>query len=83
MNQQEYAKEYDYYCGRRYDPHDTIVLFYDSDINRFVTADFGNVVHDIHRLLAPWQITLFKNQGDCVFPDITNSFLVELVEIPF
>jgi len=67
-----------------YDPHDTIVLVYDEDSNRFIDGHFGNVIHDIHRLLAPWQITLFKAQNDCcVFPDVTNSFLVELDYLPF
>lgn len=68
----------------KYDPHDTIMLCYDSGINRFVEASFGYVVQDIHRLLKPWQIMLFKtNNNDYVFPDITDSFLIELIKIPF
>lgn len=64
----------------RYDPHDEMMLFYDIRINRFVEGSFGYVVHDIHRLLAPWQIEIFKREkSDCIFPDITNSFLIELI----
>lgn len=80
---QEYSFEMDYYCDIGYDPHDTILLFYDGVNNWFTDGSFGNIVYDIHRLLTPWQIRLFKQQGDCVFPDRTNSFLIELIEIPF
>ena len=63
----------------RYDPHDTIMLFYDVGVNSFIDT-YGNVILDIHRLLAPWQLMLFKRyMEDCVFPDVTNSFLIELV----
>lgn len=62
-----------------YDPHDTIMLFYDVEANSFIDT-FGNVQHDIYRLLKPWQIFLFKYyEEDQVFPDVTNTFLVELV----
>lgn len=72
--------ELDYLDYSKYDPHDTIALWYDVSINRFVDALLGTVVHDIHRLLAPWQIMLFKTQKmDYVFPDVTDSFLVELI----
>lgn len=73
----------DYYCGMGYDPHDTILLIYDPEINRFIDGSFGNVVYNIHSMLAPWQIAMFKEKGDCVFPDPTNSFLIELLEIPY
>lgn len=64
----------------RYDPHDTICLFYDVVNNYFIESSFGCIVYDIHRLIAPWQVTLFKwHRKDAVFPDVTNSFLVELV----
>lgn len=71
----------DHLCSEvYYDPHDTICLFYDSGINRFVDSAFGNVIHDIYRLLTPSQVMLFKkNKESAVYPDITNKFLVELV----
>ena len=73
---------YDLYYANEaeYDPHETLMLWYDVGINRFVDVMNGNVMHDIHRILAPWQIALFKkDKTDYVFPDVTNTFLVELV----
>lgn len=70
--------EFDYLYSH-YDPHDTILLFYDVGANIFVD-DRGDVHYDIHRILHPWQIYLFKQyKENCTFPDITNKFLVELV----
>jgi len=62
-----------------YDPHDTIMLFYDVGVNIFVD-ERGDIHHDIYRLLKPWQVFLFKNKKECMtFPDVTNTFLIELV----
>jgi hypothetical protein len=62
----------------KYDPHDTIVLFYDIRINRFIDS-YGQVFLDIYRYLTPNQVLLFKeNKKSVVLPDVTNSFLVEL-----
>lgn len=69
----------DLILGKAYDPHDTIILFYDISVNRFIDM-FGEVIHDIHRLLSPSQIILFKKEEiDMTFPDVSNSFLIELV----
>lgn len=63
-----------------YDPHDRMMLYYDVENNFFIDVSFGHVVLDIYRLLTPWQITVFKREKvDCVFSDITNTFLVDLV----
>lgn len=74
--------DFDYYfddIGIDYDPHDTICLFYDVGVNGFID-NYGRVILDIHRLLTPWQLMLFKRRKeDMVFPDVTNSFLIELV----
>ena len=63
----------------RYDPADIVTLEYNLELNRFIDLSFGNIIHDIHRLLTPWQIMLFKKeQCDKCFPDVTDTFLVEL-----
>jgi hypothetical protein len=66
----------------RYDPHDTIALWYDCEYNYFI-GEFGEIVYDIHRILTPWQIMLFKSKPvrydePYVFVDRTNHFLIEL-----
>ena len=62
-----------------YDPHDTVMLYYEVNVNRFFDNS-GMPYNDIHRMLRPWQIMLFKNTKECMtFHDITNTFLVELV----
>lgn len=69
-----------------YDPHDTIAWYYDSHANIFYDASFGCPIFDIHRFLHPWQIMIFKHDKmSWVFPDITNSFLIELeyLDVPF
>lgn len=71
----------DEYLYDYYDPHDTIMLLYDADVNVFVDT-YGTIYHDIYiyDILHPWQIFLFKRRKEnCTFPDVTNKFLVELV----
>jgi hypothetical protein len=71
--------EYGLELDQKYDPHDTIVLFYDIGVNRFID-EYGNAIHDIYRILTPRQVMLFKwYETDCVFPDVTGKYLVELV----
>ena len=54
-------------------------LFYDPEINRF-RDELGDVVHDIHRLITHNQILLFRKYRNIyIIPDVTNSFLVELI----
>lgn len=66
--------------GIQYDPHDTKMMWYDVGINKFIDSDTGLILHDIHRLLEPWKIAIFKQKKTgCIFPDVTNSFLIELV----
>lgn len=83
-------KEYYYNLG--YDPRKTLMLFYDETVNRFFEVGYSqegaflgflDPVHNIHQILEPWKILLFKEQGWCIFPDRAQSFLVELVWIPF
>lgn len=63
----------------QYDYNDTVCLLYDVWENCFIDASFGHVVHDIHRLLAPWQIKLFKQYRESMtFINATNSFLVSV-----
>jgi hypothetical protein len=64
-----------------YDDHETRTLFYDSETNRFMD-EMGNVIHDIYRWITPSQIMIFKEQhkGIWVVPDVTNTFLVELID---
>ncbi len=60
-------------------PVEVMTLFYDPPTNRFF-EDFGRIVHDIHRLITPGQLLVFKRkQEDVVVADITNSFLIELL----
>jgi len=64
-----------------YDPHDTILLLYEAEDNIFIDMH-GTIYHDIYiyDILHPWQIFLFKHhKKNYTFPDVTNSFLVELV----
>ena len=67
------------YIPMEYDENHIIELFYDPEMNYFIEASFGEVIYDIHRILYPWQIMLFKQgQVDRIFPDVTKSFFVEL-----
>ena len=74
----------DYDPYDRYDPHDIMTLYYDSDINRFID-EMGTPQYDIYRFISPDDVLLFKENvafGDTfVIPDRTRSFLVELVKI--
>lgn len=64
----------------RFDPHDTLALYYDGDSNRFIEGDFGTVVYNMYNYVTPNQILLFKKEkGIMIFPDVTNSYLVELI----
>ena len=61
------------------DDHEVVSLFYNPDINRFID-EFGSVIQDIFRLITPSQLMIFKEyKNHYVVPDVTNSFLVELV----
>lgn len=63
-----------------YDPHNVMSLLYNIEMNRFEDASFGNIIHNIYDYLQPWQIFLFKKtKRHMVFPDVTNSFLIELL----
>lgn len=76
----------EYYWFRGYDPRKTLMLYYDELENIFYEPDYcGGLesVYNIHQILEPWKIFLFKKRGECVFPDRTKSFLVELEWIPF
>lgn len=54
-------------------------LEYDPEINRF-RDQFGGVVHDIYRLITPSQYLIFRKYKNIyLVPDITNSFLVEMI----
>ena len=66
--------------GINFDPHDTIMLWYDVGENRFIDGDMGNVIHNIHQIIEPWKVALFrKKKVGMIFPDVTNKYLVELV----
>lgn len=39
-----------------------LTLYYNSDLNRFVTEDY-EVLNDMHELLSPWQIRYAKKIG--------------------
>jgi len=71
---------YDFYYSpdAKFDLNNTVVLFYDKESNRFIDGNFGHVIHDIYRILEPWQLTLFIENGDSVFSDKTNSHLIEI-----
>lgn len=61
------------------DEGDGIELYYDPDINRFVDLSFGIIMDDIHRVVSPSQILLFKKEKqDQMVMDVTNSFPVVL-----
>lgn len=61
------------------DEHDVRSYLYDPEINRFID-EFGSIVHDIHRVVTPGQLMIFKQYKNVyVVPDITNSFLVEMI----
>lgn len=61
------------------DERPVITLFYDSKINRFID-DFGVIIHDIYRLITPSQLFISRQYKNIyLIPDITNSFLVELI----
>lgn len=60
-----------------------MLLIYDSDVNNFAD-EYGWPCYDIHRLLAPWQITLFKSKkADHVFRDVSGTFNVNLIYSTF
>lgn len=75
-------KSIDYYS--KFDPHETIGLFYDYETNLFYDS-FGSIVFNIHRLLSPNQIFLFKHEirgwNELVYtiPDRTNTFLIDIL----
>ena len=59
--------------------HEVLTLLYCPDINRF-SDGFGSIIHDIFRLVTPGQLMIFREYKNIyVVPDITNSFLVELI----
>lgn len=61
------------------DEENVLYLLYDPRINRFID-DFGAIRDDIFRFITPGQVMLFKkNKNKFLTPDITHSFLVELV----
>lgn len=77
-----------FWWNRGYDPRKCLALYYDETINMFFEveeyeAGFLEPIHNIYQILEPWKVMLFKENGDCVFPDRTNSFLVELNWLPF
>ena len=56
----------------------TVTLYYDSDFNQFADP-YGYVCYDIHRLLHPWQVFLFKKgHVSKVFYDVSHTKLVFL-----
>lgn len=78
----------EHYYNIGYDPRKTLMLYYDESVNTFFELNayeggFLEPIHNIHQILEPWQILLFKEQEAGVFIDRTNSFLVELTWIPF
>lgn len=71
--------DFELICGD-FDPDDIVTLEYDIESNNFIDISFGHPILDIHRLLKPWQIYLFKHyKRDYVFPDVTSTFLVQLI----
>lgn len=38
----------------------SVELFYNQDLNRFINND-GEIIHDLHGILEPWQINHAKN----------------------
>lgn len=65
----------------RFDPHDGIMIFYDKFQNIFIESSFGYKV-DIYQILTPDDVLIFKKLGtNQTFPDKTNKFLVDLVNL--
>lgn len=63
-----------------FDPHETVGLFYDAGINRFIDMKNGDIVNDIYRLVTPSDVFLFKRKKESItIPDRSNTFLVEMV----
>lgn len=78
----------EYYHNKGYDPRKTLFLYYDESVNMFFEVGsynngFLEPVFDIYRILEPWQVMLFKENGYCVFPSRDRSFIVELTWLPF
>ena len=76
----------DHYYNIGYDPRKTLNLYYDEELKRFFEVEeydggFLEPINNIHQILEPWKILLFKERGLCVFPDRTKSFLVEIIWI--
>lgn len=61
--------------------HDHVLtLFYDVGYNQFIESFSGEDVMNIHRLLTPSQVFLFKTKKETMaFPSVSGLFLVELV----
>lgn len=66
-------------CTDVIDEHNTITLFFDRRINRFID-EYGNVVHDIYRIITPNQLLMFKEGLLYMCHDITCSYIVELID---
>lgn len=82
----------EYFYNGHYDPKNTLMLFYDHIKKRFfeINATDGiyldKPIHNIYEILEPWKVMLFLKNKSCdnqIFPDRTNSFLVELTWAPF
>lgn len=76
-----YNNELEYYFYGRYDLRETLTLYYVAIGNYFY--DNKGPIFNIYEILEPWKVRLFKEKGPIVFPDRTNSFLVELEWLPF
>lgn len=76
----------EFYWRRGFDPRKTLMLYYDEQENIFYEADMCGgleAVPNIYEVIEPWKVILFKKNGECVFTDRTNSFLVEFEWLPF
>lgn len=64
----------------QYNEEDMVSLEYDPERQGFIDWTYGGyLVHDIYRLLKPWQVFLFKHyKRNYIFPDVTGKFLVEM-----
>lgn len=62
-----------------YEQGDIIQIHYDVKRNLFLDSG-GYVIYDIHRLVSPTAIAIFKSKADYyIVPDVTRSFLVEMI----
>lgn len=57
---------------------DRISLWFAVDYNRFYD-EYGNIIHDMHNVLDPWQIEFIKKQQDSYC--LLNGRNGELIEI--